>query len=85
MQEKGFWDDTKHLLICQKLLLVHDEVSEAVRELRKDNIPGMLEELADVYLRLQDLAGFLNFDLLAKAEEKHEFNKTRPHKHGKVF
>lgn len=74
------------------LALVHSEVSEALeayraRELeawtRVDGKPeGVAAELADVVIRVADLAGYLGIDLGAAIRGKMEFNATRPHRHG---
>ncbi len=74
------------------LALVHSEVSEALeayraRELeawtREDGKPeGVSAELADVVIRVADLAGYLGIDLGAAIRGKMDFNATRPHRHG---
>lgn len=46
---------------------------------------GFLVELADAVIRIGDLAFLLGGDLQAAVEEKHEYNRTRPYKHGKKF
>lgn len=87
-KEKGFWDEDDRRV---KLLLIHCEISEAVEELRKDNIENYYEELSDIAIRLFDLMGYeekevkykINFESII--EEKMDYNKTRPKKHGKKF
>ena len=97
----GFWDDepsreSDYLhYIGNKLMLVVGEVSEAHEELRagrplswhrEDGKPeGIASELADIIIRVGDLAGRLGIDLEAIVAEKHAFNLTREHKHGKAF
>ena len=61
--------------VPESLALIHEEVSEALREWRKDDMfpnsrsrgdgkpEGMPAELADIVLRVCDLAGALNIDL----------------------
>ena len=46
---------------------------------------GFLIELADAVIRIGDLAFLLGGDLQAAVDEKHEYNRTRPYKHGKKF
>lgn len=43
------------------------------------------DELADVVIRVADLCGKLNIDLEWQIQKKLEYNKSRPHKHGKNF
>lgn len=43
---------------------------------------GFPSELADVVIRCYDLAGALGIDLDHAIDLKHEFNKTRTHRHG---
>jgi NTP pyrophosphatase (non-canonical NTP hydrolase) len=72
-----------------KLMLIVSELGEALEAHRKglesDHCPGlsgMQEELADVQIRLFDLAEMLGMDLLSAVMQKHNFNKTRPYLHG---
>lgn len=113
--------------IAEKLALSHEELSEALGEIRSgrdplevyfvdhkgllgavgkeyaeqqyitvDNVPfpackpeGFLVELADAVIRIADLAYLVSDDeglFLADALEiKHEYNRTRPYKHGRKF
>lgn len=102
---KGFWEDVEDLppeflemMISQKLALIHEEVSEALGELRNGAyIQGILAngpsakpegfpiELADVVIRIADLCGFLRIDLERAIGVKMAYNSTRPHKHGRAF
>jgi NTP pyrophosphatase (non-canonical NTP hydrolase) len=43
------------------------------------------EELADTVIRIMDLAGSLRLDLADAIIKKIDYNRTRPHKHGKRF
>lgn len=43
------------------------------------------DELADVLIRLLDLAGGLGIDLEWHVNAKFEYNQTRPYKHGKEY
>jgi NTP pyrophosphatase (non-canonical NTP hydrolase) len=64
------------------LSLIHSEVSEALEAFRKDDAANFEEELADVLIRLLDLAGGIcqRFDDVVAS--KLEVNRNRAHKHG---
>jgi len=95
--KKGFWDfadRTEVEKVCEKLLLVHCEISEAVEVLRaEDDVehPEFQEELADVMIRMLDLIGYLesaendHVDLEEVIDWKMKKNAKRPRKHGKAF
>lgn len=105
---KGFWDEEKNLtpkqrmelLLTQKIDLIHDEASEAMRELREQKISKLkfYKELSDIIIRTMDLAGrvqhtrveypFDEDDDVQFADvfiEVIKKNLTRPRKHGKRF
>jgi NTP pyrophosphatase (non-canonical NTP hydrolase) len=80
--------------IPEKLALIHSEVSEALEDYRdgvmvttvdaKGKPVGFPSELADIVIRICDLAGALGIDLDAEIEQKMRYNADRPRKHGKV-
>ena len=46
---------------------------------------GIAAELADVVIRVMDLCGAMDIDLEAVMRLKHEYNVSRPYKHGKRY
>lgn len=90
-EKKGWWIDDN---IPNKLLMIHSEVSETVecyrdgnmemiRKLINGNKPeGYPIELADIVIRIMDLAERGGIDLWEMILIKHKYNKTRPYRHG---
>lgn len=75
--------------IFMKLCLIHSEVSEAVEGIR-NRIPwnhknGLGEELADIVIRVFDLAEHQDINIEEMIEKKHKENLKRLYKHGKKF
>ena len=79
---KHGWYDGPERQVPELLCLIHSEVSEALEAYRDHNTPLFREELADVAIRLFDMAEFLKIDLEKEIERKHEINKARPYRHG---
>jgi len=92
----GFWDfgtaDESIIVTC-KLALIHSEISEALEAIRNHNpadehcpeFSSLTIELADAMIRIMDLAHSLDCRLGAAILAKHEYNKSRPYKHGKTI
>lgn len=88
---KGFYD--KPQSIGERLALIHSEISEALEAYRDDDMglritesgkpEGFVSELADVVIRVADLAGWIKADLGSAVERKMEYNASRPLLHGR--
>lgn len=64
------------------LLLIHSEVSEACEALRRNDMPAVEEELADVIIRVLHVAEKNGFDMQKAVTAKHYKNIKRDYRHG---
>lgn len=71
-----------NLLVGTKIALIHSELSEALAGWRNGDTKNYAEELADVAIRLADLAGGTGVDLEAEIAAKMMKNKNRSYLHG---
>lgn len=78
--EPGEWDDRYR--IPALLALLHSEVSEALEGFRNHDRANFEEELADVQIRLLDLACGLGIDMDAEVRRKLDINRQRGFRHG---
>lgn len=82
-KSKGWHDEERETGTW--LALIHSEVSEALEADRKGDQENFEEELADICIRVFDLAGLMDIDLEREIIKKMEANKLRPYKHNKNY
>lgn len=87
--KNGFWENPNK---GERIALMHSELSEALEAIRKpapdDKLPqfsGEVVEFADAIIRILDYCHHYNLPIESAVVAKHEYNKTRPYKHGKAF
>jgi NTP pyrophosphatase (non-canonical NTP hydrolase) len=97
--EHGWWNnefgdydtDSRNRTECVALAMT--ELAEAIEARRKgssvdEHCPDYSNEeieLADCMIRILDYSAAFDLDVIGAMLAKHEFNKSRPYKHGKQF
>lgn len=74
------WKDDHAILAY--LFLIDTELAEAGEAFRVNDLAHFIEEIADVQIRLLDLAGGLGIDLDRAVADKLEKNRARGFHHG---
>jgi len=98
-KEKGWYEGKRNF--GEVIALIHSELSEALEEARNGNFAlyyeldnntlqeekpaGVYIELIDAVIRIFDYLGSQNINVENFIKIKHNYNKTRPQKHGKRF
>ena len=85
----GWWENDREL--PEIIALCHSELSEAL-EAYRNNEPmiwdnngkpdGIAVEMVDCVIRIFDYLEYKGIDICDTMLKKHEYNETRPYKHG---
>jgi len=87
--EHGWWEEDRPF--AEIIALCHSELSEALEAYRNDEPmvwmngdkpDGMAVEMADCIIRILDYLAKEELDIESIIEAKHNYNRTRPFRHG---
>lgn len=67
---------------CKKNSYIAGECDGVCSECPSGKMEGVPSELADVIIRVLDMAEHYGIDIEAALSQKHAYNLTRPYKHG---
>ena len=85
----GFWEDCENPIdpvwALSRCMLITTEVAELAEEFRKldFDLNPVAEEMADIIIRVMDMATSIGVSLDMAVEAKMKKNRNRPYKHGK--
>lgn len=95
-KKNGFWPPMEEIAKpyekLAKLALIQSEISECLEAARSNeevmdkhlvDMPAEAVELADAVIRIMDYAEAYDLPVADAILDKHEFNSSRPYKHGK--
>jgi NTP pyrophosphatase (non-canonical NTP hydrolase) len=91
--EKGFWPEkVDDIFMTKQLMMIVSEAVEVMEAIRKDKgKQEVADEMADIIIRTLDLYqglrdnGYVDQDLQVALNNKTNFNKSRPERHGVKF
>jgi len=70
------------IILCQYSCTISTKIIFEADRYTMNKPEGIPTELADIVIRVMDYCGHEGIDLEKAILEKHEYNKTRPFKHG---
>lgn len=92
---KGFYQDFEYVINGEdplkgymfpvKIGLIMTELGEAIEAHRNEDQENLYEEMADIFIRLLDLAGAIGMDVESEIQKKMQTNLGRPPKHDKAY
>jgi NTP pyrophosphatase (non-canonical NTP hydrolase) len=91
--EKGFWPNKiDDIFVTKQLMMIVSEAVEVMEAIRKDKgKQEVADEMADIIIRTLDLYqglrnhGYVDGELQEALNNKTDFNKSRPERHGVKF